>query len=145
MNSSTGKTKNGTWNGMVGMLLRNETDVVVAGLTYTKGRVAAIDYTVPVFPRYDKADKDKGCSLFSRTFIGTTTWLFFSRCRISLNGPRNKRAAPNYTVYVDRFTTVAWITIALAALVLAVAFAIVSQGRDSNVYLKALTWVLSTD
>ena len=24
-----GKTKNGTWNGMVGMLLRNETDVVV--------------------------------------------------------------------------------------------------------------------
>ena len=48
-----GKTKNGTWNGMVGMLLRNETDVVVAGLTYTKGRFAAIDYTVPVFPRWD--------------------------------------------------------------------------------------------
>ena len=46
-----GKTKNGTWNGMVGMLLRDETDVVVAGLTYTKGRFAAIDYTVPVFPR----------------------------------------------------------------------------------------------
>ena len=39
---------------MVGMLLRNETDVVVAGLTYTKGRFAAIDYTVPVFPRCDK-------------------------------------------------------------------------------------------
>ena len=38
---------------MVGMLLRNETDVVVAGLTYTKGRFAAIDYTVPVFPRWD--------------------------------------------------------------------------------------------
>ena len=36
---------------MVGMLLRDETDVVVAGLTYTKGRFAAIDYTVPVFPR----------------------------------------------------------------------------------------------
>ena len=47
-----GKAKNGTWNGMVGMLLRNETDVVVAGLTYTKGRFAAIDYTVPVFPRW---------------------------------------------------------------------------------------------
>ena len=39
---------------MVGMLLRNETDVVVAGLTYTKGRFAAIDYTVPVFPRLRK-------------------------------------------------------------------------------------------
>ena len=49
--TSPGKTKNGTWNGMVGMLLRNETDVVVAGLTYTKGRFAAIDYTVPVFPK----------------------------------------------------------------------------------------------
>ena len=60
---------------------------------------------------------------------------FFPRCRISLNGPRNQRAAPNYTVYVDRFTTVAWITIALAALVLAVGFVIVSQaGRDSNVF-----------
>ena len=55
-----------------------------------------------------------------------------SRCRISLNGPRNQRAAPNYTVYVDRFTNVAWTTIAAAALVLAAAFAIVSQGRDSN-------------
>ena len=66
---------------------------------------------------------------------------FFPRCRISLNGPRNQRAAPNYTVYVDRFTTVAWITIALAALVLAVAFAIVSQGRDLNVFPKVLTRV----
>ena len=56
----------------------------------------------------------------------------FPRCRISLNGPRNQRAAPNYTVYVDRFTNVAWTTIAVAALVLAAAFAIVSQGRDSN-------------
>ena len=55
------------------------------------------------------------------------------RCRISLNGPRNQRAAPNYTVYVDRFTTVAWTTIALTVLVLAVAFAVVSQGRYSNV------------
>ena len=56
----------------------------------------------------------------------------FPRCRISLNGPRNQRAAPNYTVYVDRFTNVAWTTIAAAALVLAAAFAIVSQGRISN-------------
>ena len=56
----------------------------------------------------------------------------FPRCRISLNGPRNQRAAPNYTVYVDRFTNVAWTTIAVAALVLAAAFAIVSQGRNSN-------------
>ena len=68
--TSPGKTKNGTWNGMVGMLLRNETDVVVAGLTYTMGRFAAIDYTVPVFPRYDKD------WVFSRAFIGTT-WLLF--------------------------------------------------------------------
>ena len=55
-----------------------------------------------------------------------------SRCRISLNGPRNQRAAPNYTVYVDRFTNMAWTTIAVAALILAAAFAVVSQGRDSN-------------
>ena len=33
-----GKTKNGSFNGMVGMLTRNETDVVVTSLTYTLGR-----------------------------------------------------------------------------------------------------------
>ena len=41
---------------------------------------------------------------------------------------------PNYTVYVDRFTNVTWITVALSTLVLAVTFYIVSQGREFNVF-----------
>ena len=52
------------------------------------------------------------------------------RTRISLNGPRNPKVIPNYTVYVDRFTNVAWITIALSALVLALTFFVISKGRE---------------
>ena len=44
-----GKTKNGSFNGMVGMLMRNETDVVVATLTYTPVRQQVVDYTIPIF------------------------------------------------------------------------------------------------
>ena len=40
-----------TWNGMVGMLMRNETDLAVAGLTYTPQRKEVISYTIPIFAR----------------------------------------------------------------------------------------------
>ena len=42
-----GKTKNGSFNGMVGMLVRNETDIVVAHMTTTKQRSEVIDYCKP--------------------------------------------------------------------------------------------------
>ena len=38
-----GQTKNGSFNGMVGMLMRNETDVAVASLTYTPVRHTVVD------------------------------------------------------------------------------------------------------
>ena len=41
------ETSNGSFNGMVGMLARNETDVVAAHLTITKDRSEVIDYTIP--------------------------------------------------------------------------------------------------
>ena len=41
------KTNNGSYNGMVGMLIRNETDVVAAHLTITEDRSEVIDYTIP--------------------------------------------------------------------------------------------------
>ena len=42
-----GKTKNGSFNGMVGMLVRNETDIVAAHMTITKQRSEVIDYCKP--------------------------------------------------------------------------------------------------
>ena len=41
------KTNNGSYNGMVGMLIRNETDVVAAHLTITEDRSEVIDFTIP--------------------------------------------------------------------------------------------------
>ena len=41
------KIANGSFNGMVGMLVRNETDIVAAHMTITKTRSAVIDYCIP--------------------------------------------------------------------------------------------------
>ena len=41
------KIANGSYNGMVGMLVRNETDIVAAHMTITKTRAQVIDYCLP--------------------------------------------------------------------------------------------------
>nr|XP_027220216.1 glutamate receptor ionotropic, delta-1-like [Penaeus vannamei] len=43
------KLKNGTWNGMVGMVHRKEVDLGVAPFTITLGRAEAIDFTFPFY------------------------------------------------------------------------------------------------
>ena len=45
-----GALVDGKWNGMVGMLLRNETDMC-SFLTFTPQRRLAIEYTIPTLPR----------------------------------------------------------------------------------------------
>ena len=42
-----GKTKNGSFNGMVGMLVRNETDIVAAHMVITEQRSEVIEYCKP--------------------------------------------------------------------------------------------------
>lgn len=42
-----GKVVNGEWNGMVGELISNKADIVVADLTVTEGRQSAVDFTAP--------------------------------------------------------------------------------------------------
>ena len=93
------KTQNGSFNGMVGMLTRNETDVVVASLTLTPVRHKVIDYTIPIFA------KDS-----------VTLW-----------APLEKRRQLNYTAFVNTFDIVVWILIASSFLILAIAFYIISS------------------
>ena len=62
--------------------------------TYTAQRHKAIDYTIPIFPRVYS-------SLITSRVTGTTT---------------------NLTVYMERFSLMAWGMIALTALILAAAF-----------------------
>ena len=76
-----GKTKNGSFNGMVGMLMRNETDVVVATLTYTPVRQQVVDYTIPIFAKNS-----------------LTLW-----------APLGKGVQLNYTAFVDIFPVNVWI------------------------------------
>lgn len=37
----------GTWNGMLGELIRNEADIAIVDLTITKKREEAVDFTLP--------------------------------------------------------------------------------------------------
>ena len=92
------KTKNGSFNGMVGMLTRNETDVVVTSLTYTRERNHVIDYTKPIFP------KDS----------------------VTLHAPLGKGEGLNYSAFVDTFPIFVWILIAASFLILAIVFYIIS-------------------
>ena len=92
------KTKNGSFNGMVGMLTRNETDVVVTSLTYTRERNHVIDYTKPIFP------KDS----------------------VTLYAPLGKGEGLNYSAFVNTFPINVWILIAASFLILSIAFYIIS-------------------
>ena len=99
-----GKTKNGTFNGMVGMLTRNETDVVVTSLTYTWERNQVIDYTKPIFP------KDS----------------------VTLFAPLGKGEGLNYSGFVNTFPVNVWILTSASLLAIAIAFYIISSSRTNH-------------
>ena len=58
-----GKNKDGSWNGMVGMVTRDEADVVMTTLTLTNIRKTVIDYTIPLFWEYMTLIAPKGQKL----------------------------------------------------------------------------------
>ena len=94
-----GKTRNGTWDGMVGMLLRDEADVILSSLTKTSIRYQVIDFTIPLFPKVH-------CTFISPRIYGTVT---------------------NLTLYVKRFSVLTWAMIFMMTLILAIAFYIVND------------------
>jgi ABC-type amino acid transport substrate-binding protein len=70
------------WNGMVGMLINGETDIVTAGLTQTVEREKAICFTIPV--QYDT---------------------------ITLIAPQEEGHAPQFWVYTHIFSINSWIAL----------------------------------
>ena len=63
------KKKDGTWNGMIGELLRNEADLAIVDLTITRKREQVVDFTLPfmttgvsiLFLKPTKAESDFFC------------------------------------------------------------------------------------
>ena len=41
-------TSNGSWNGMVGMILKNEVEFAVTEFTMTSLRAAVVDFSIPL-------------------------------------------------------------------------------------------------
>ena len=80
---------------------RNETDLAVAGLTYTPQRKEVIGYTIPIF----------------------------AKVPVSCIAPRNQGAAMNYWVYVDIFPRHVWAVQAAGLSVLSLGFFLVRLAR----------------
>ena len=94
------------WNGMVGMLLRNETDIC-SFLTFTPQRHNAIGYTIPTLPRVP----------------------------VSLIAPRNQAPAVNLWVFIDIFPKHVWLIFGGGLILLSLGFLII-QWTDVNDFHK---------
>ena len=92
-----GKTKNGSFNGAVGMLMRNETDIFVGPLTLTRERKSVIDYSTTIFQST------------------LTLWI-----------PLGNKVTLNYTAFVDVFLPDVWMLIGLTLLLFSLGFYIIS-------------------
>ncbi|PSN53199.1 hypothetical protein C0J52_04507 [Blattella germanica] len=75
-------TKNGTWNGMIGMILRNEVEIAVAEFTMTALRAGVVDFTIPlidtrncVLIRNPNAEEDISWLGFLEPFT-SNLWIF---------------------------------------------------------------------
>ena len=69
-----GENDDGSWNGMVGMVARDEADVILSTLTISRSRKTVIDYTMPLFWEY-----------------------------LTLIAPRGQKLQVNYLVYLEIF------------------------------------------
>ena len=99
------KIANGSFNGMVGMLVRNETDIVAAHMTITKTRSEVIDYCIP--------------------------WKFSV---FTLIAPVNRGAQLNYLVYMEvwRDKYLVWGLILASVLLFGLIFYVISQFGPEN-------------
>ena len=98
-----GQNDDGSWNGMVGMVTRGETDVIMTTLTISKSRKTVIDYTVPLFWEY-----------------------------LTLIAPKGQKLQVNYLVYLKIFPTEVYGLIFIGVISFASTFFFISQsGIDS--------------
>ena len=86
----------GTWNGMVGMLVRGEADLITTALSMTRERASALDYSHGL-------DEDI-----------VTMSMVVSRIN-----------AMNFWAYVDIFHQISWTVMSTVAVLLALSFAVI--------------------
>jgi ABC-type amino acid transport substrate-binding protein len=99
-----GLNKDGkTWNGMVGMLMRGETDLITASLTHTYDRNKVVEYAVPL-----------------------------ERDVATLVSPSVKGQATNVWVYMDIFPNRAWFVCGLMLLLISAGFVIIEKTGMNN-------------
>ncbi len=93
------------WSGMVGQLEKKEVDVCIAGLSMTLERNEAIDYTIGMAP--DPIT----------LVVGTAT---------------AQSSSINWTAYLEVLKEDTWVATVIAALALAVAYAVITNGLASR-------------
>ena len=92
-----------TWNGLVGMLIRDEADISAAGLTQYFERDQVVDFTIPLVKE------------------GST-----------LIAPLNQGQETRFWVYVNIFAAQVWITTAVAGMILGLGFFAICQFGSNN-------------
>ena len=102
-----GKNDDGSWNGMVGMVTRDEADVILSTLTISKSRKTVIDYTIPLFWEY-----------------------------MTLIAPRGQKLQLNYLVYLEIFPMYAHGILFTGVLSFASIFFLISQSGIDSLHRK---------
>ena len=91
---------NGIWNGMVGMLVRKEADVIVAGLTKTKERETVLK--------------------FSKTILVDEFTLLTSKTK-------STKPEPYFLIYIDIFPMNVWLVCGTMVIIIAFGFTIINM------------------
>ena len=96
-----GQDKNGVFNGMIGMLVRDEADVATAALTRTLARNDVAPFGITLFIE-----------------------------KSTLAGPVTDTQAINVWVFFDIFPKITWVVIGLTILVIGVGFVVIKTSTD---------------
>ena len=100
-----GKDVNGTWNGMVGMLVKDEADIIAAGLTRTWERDSAVTYSITLLEG-----------------------------RATLIAPATKEHGHNIWAYLELFTAPSWVVCGSMVTTIAIAFTIINASGANNLH-----------
>jgi hypothetical protein len=93
-----GALVNESWNGMVGMLINGETDIVIAALSHTVDRAKVISYAIPL-----QSDMN------------------------TLIAPREKGQATQFWVYMDIFPNETWFVLACMMMATCLGFFVINK------------------
>ena len=124
-----GSKVNGTWNGMIGELYRNEADLAAAQLTDTEARSKVVDFVAPytsvpqailLLKKQDLMlinfnfllvlDEDFAWALFSFFIFGFFVIYFYEYISMRYQGRLEEEASNTKPLWMETFTYVSGIT-----------------------------------